>query len=85
MLKAVLSQKIRARYPLLIFCLLSSGNPLFYSRVPPIAIVRSLTVDMSAKKELYRPDGIRINYDPYSPEMLEKYGSPGATDSEGKD
>lgn len=38
---------------------------------------------MSTSKDLYRADGVRIGYDPYSPEMLEKYGSPGETDSEG--
>ena len=47
------------------------------------AIARSLSVDMSGQKDLYRADGVRIGYDPYSKEMLEKYGSPGETDSEG--
>lgn len=31
----------------------------------------------------YRPDGVRINYDPYAPGVAERYGLPGGTDSEG--
>merc|ERR1712079_199653 len=34
---------------------------------------------------LIRRDGLKINYDPYAPEMVEKYGAPGNTDSEGFD
>jgi len=30
-----------------------------------------------------RADGVRMNFDPYAPEMAEKYGAPGETDSEG--
>jgi hypothetical protein len=33
----------------------------------------------------YRRDGVRIQHDPYAPGMAEKYGAPGATDSEGFD
>mmetsp|Transcript_139150 Transcript_139150/g.242146 ORF Transcript_139150/g.242146 Transcript_139150/m.242146 type:complete len:349 (-) Transcript_139150:176-1222(-) len=33
----------------------------------------------------YRHDGVRITHDPYAPGMVEKYGSPGATDREGFD
>merc|ERR1719335_1028959 len=35
--------------------------------------------------DLYRADGVRITHDPYAPGMAEKYGAPGATDSEGFD
>lgn len=40
---------------------------------------------MSSKQEYYRKDGVRITHDPYCPEMAEKYGLPGKTDSEGFD
>jgi hypothetical protein len=33
----------------------------------------------------YRYDGVRITHDPYAPGMAEKYGKPGATNSEGFD
>ena len=33
----------------------------------------------------YRHDGVRIQHDPYSPGMAEKYGTPGNTDDEGFD
>lgn len=39
----------------------------------------------SAAAQRYRPDGVRITHDPYAPGMVEKYGSPGATDKEGFD
>ena len=35
--------------------------------------------------DLIRNDGLKINYDPYSPDMVAKYGAPGETDSEGFD
>jgi len=35
--------------------------------------------------DLIRSDGLKINYDPYAPEMVAKYGAPGKTDSEGFD
>jgi len=35
--------------------------------------------------DLIRSDGLKINYDPYSPDMVAKYGAPGETDSEGFD
>merc|ERR1719430_1630342 len=35
--------------------------------------------------EYYRSDGVRITHDPYHPDMAEKYGKPGETDSEGFD
>eukprot|EP00596_Hydrurales_sp_CCMP1899_P006007 CAMPEP_0119034068 /NCGR_PEP_ID=MMETSP1177-20130426/1116_1 /TAXON_ID=2985 /ORGANISM="Ochromonas sp, Strain CCMP1899" /LENGTH=210 /DNA_ID=CAMNT_0006991277 /DNA_START=195 /DNA_END=827 /DNA_ORIENTATION=+ len=38
---------------------------------------------MSTGKDLYRADGVKISYDPYSPGMREKYGAPGKTDDEG--
>ena len=34
---------------------------------------------------LIRHDGLKINYDPYAPEMVAKYGAPGSTDNEGFD
>ena len=40
---------------------------------------------MAGRKELYRADGVRILHDPFHPEMKEKYGAPGETDSEGFD
>ena len=30
-----------------------------------------------------RADGLNMGYDPYSPEMVAKYGAPGQTDDEG--
>lgn len=36
-------------------------------------------------REFYRPDGVRMGYDPTAPEMIAKYGAPGATDNEGFD
>jgi len=36
-------------------------------------------------KDSIRSDGLKIHYDPYSPEMVAKYGAPGETDSEGFD
>ena len=43
------------------------------------------TIAMSTnEKSIYvRSDGLKISYDPFAPEMIEKYGSPGDTDSEG--
>lgn len=38
---------------------------------------------MGERPPLYRPDGVKIAYDPYAPGMAEKYGKPGATDDEG--
>lgn len=40
-------------------------------------------MDSSEQSFLIRSDGLTISYDPYSPEMVEKYGAPGSTDSEG--
>ena len=39
----------------------------------------------SKKANYYRKDGVRITHDPYSPEMAEKYGLSGHTDTEGFD
>ena len=36
-------------------------------------------------KEYYRADGVRMDFDPYSPGMAEKYGLPGSTDNDGFD
>ena len=30
-----------------------------------------------------RADGVIMNYDPFHPDMMEKYGAPGETDNEG--
>ena len=38
-----------------------------------------------APPTLIRHDGVKINYDPYAPEMIAKYGAPGKTDKEGFD
>jgi hypothetical protein len=46
---------------------------------------RTKTTAMAHAREFYRSDGVRITHDPYSPEMVERYGMPGATDSEGFD
>merc|ERR1719345_159402 len=35
--------------------------------------------------EYYRADGVRITHDPYAAGMVEKYGMPGKTDTEGFD
>ena len=35
--------------------------------------------------DYYRADGVRISHDPHHPDMVEKYGRPGQTDSEGFD
>lgn len=72
------------RLPLL-FSILTIASPLFFSNSRAPAVARSLIAEMSTGKDLYRADGVRIGYDPYSPEMREKYGSPGETDSEGFD
>ncbi|CAD7942681.1 unnamed protein product [Amoebophrya sp. A120] len=41
---------------------------------------------MTEQKERFRAsDGVRITYDPFAPGMVEKYGPPGNTDSEGFD
>lgn len=57
-------------------CLYVFSSPLLIPHTSS-QIVKSSALKMSTSKDLYRADGIRINYDPYSPEMLEKYGSPG--------
>ena len=82
----VMSKLARTRHlrlPFVFSCILALGSPLFFSNPRFPAVARSLAVEMSTQKDLYRADGVRIGYNPYSPEMLEKYGSPGATDSEG--
>lgn len=40
---------------------------------------------MATTSALYRADGVKITHDPYAEGMAEKYGLPGATDSEGFD
>jgi ankyrin repeat protein len=77
-----LTRNRQSRLPLL-FSILAIGSPLLFSNPRTPAIARSLAAEMSTSKDLYRADGVRIGYNPYSPEMLEKYGSPGETDSEG--
>lgn len=73
----------QSRLPLF-FSILAIGSPLLFSNPRFSAIAaRSLTTEMSSSKDLFREDGVRIGYDPYSPQMLEKYGAPGETDSEG--
>ena len=47
-------------------------------------IVMSIPVK-NINGEYIRPDGVKMNYDPYSREMIEKYGAPGETDHEGFD
>ena len=60
-------------------------------RAVAIAAVRSLlltttpTAAQMVQRELFRQDGVRITHDPFAPGMLEKYGAPGMTDSEGFD
>ena len=36
---------------------------------------------MPHPQSLIRHDGLKINYDPYAPEMLANYGAPGKTDN----
>ena len=47
------------------------------------SILAALGEKMGEKAALYRPDGVRIAYDPYAPGMAAKYGVPGKTDDEG--
>merc|ERR1712086_594422 len=47
-----------------------------------LVLALSMTTTMC---DYYRADGVRITHDPYAAGMAEKYGSPGATDSEGFD
>jgi len=39
----------------------------------------------SMSKEYYRADGVRMDFNPYSSGMAEKYGLPGSTDNDGFD
>ena len=73
----------QSRLPLVLSCILALASPFYFNNQRLPGIVRSLAAEMSTGKDLYRADGVRIGYNPYSPEMLEKYGSPGETDSEG--
>ena len=41
------------------------------------------TQDSNDCEPSVRRDGLKINYDPHAPEMVEKYGAPGMTDDEG--
>lgn len=77
-----LTRSRQSRLPLF-FSLLAIGSPLLFTNPRTPAFARSLVAEMSTSKDLYRADGVRIGYNPYSQEMLEKYGSPGETDSEG--
>lgn len=49
-----------------------------------VVLARTL-VSFARPMSYYRHDGVRITHDPYAPGMVEKYGSPGATDNEGFD
>ena len=60
------------------------GNEFHFMRMSH-AMIPDVAATASAKKNLYRADGVRITHDPYAPEMVEKYGAPGKTDSEGFD
>lgn len=42
-------------------------------------------MNMGARTDRYRADGVRITHDPEAPGMAEKYGAPGETDDEGFD
>jgi len=53
-------------------------------RLSPFVRVSSAPAFASMAPQ-YRADGVRITHDPYAPGMAEKYGAPGATDSEGFD
>ena len=46
---------------------------------------RSVSKSSTRMPAHYRHDGVRIQHDPYSPGMAEKYGTPGNTDDEGFD
>jgi len=41
--------------------------------------------ESSNGKDLFRADGVRIDFNPYAPGMAEKYGLPGKTDADGFD
>jgi hypothetical protein len=51
------------------------------------AVILELAIAMSTvrsdSREHYRKDGVRIQHDPFSPELAAKYGMPGETDDEG--
>jgi hypothetical protein len=49
------------------------------------AAMSSASAPAAAGAAYYRADGVRITHDPYAAGMAEKYGVPGATDSEGFD
>lgn len=46
---------------------------------------RGMAAPPRITRALFRADGVRIAHDPHAPGMAEKYGRPGATDSEGFD
>ena len=56
--------------------LYSQGEDVFRKRNDPTKINRI---------EYYRPDGIRMGFDPYGPGIAELYGLPGNTDPDGFD
>jgi hypothetical protein len=62
-------------------------RPLRLSRTssPIVPFVCILLYQTMPSKAYHRPDGVRIQHDPYSPGMKETYGSPGQTDDEGFD
>ena len=61
-----------------------TGAPL-QSRLVCFTIRSVLMSTTAGASTLYRQDGVRITHDPFAPGMGEKYGAPGATDSEGFD
>jgi hypothetical protein len=61
-------------------CLLTLTGPTVL-----FSFISTLKPSLVSAKNMYRreSDGLIISYDPYAPEMIEKYGAPGETDNEG--
>jgi len=62
----------------------SSSKHILRSVAAQSITTTSINKNMS-NKEYYRSDGVRMDFNPYSPGMAEKYGLPGSTDNDGFD
>lgn len=69
----------------LLFLLIALCSVAFSLSIEPYSFSVSSAAMAANKRDLYRADGVRIQHDPYHPEMMEKYGAPGKTDKEGFD
>jgi ankyrin repeat protein len=52
---------------------------------PFILFLMSTDVSGEKDRKFVRADGVIMGYDPYAPDIMEKYGKPGKTDNEGFD